>query len=172
MCVKRSDAVGTGDEPIVKSLLKRIKSGFTGGKTQNNYCYFALIFWKYISLRRGFCPRVTLIVQSSEICDSRTRMNSDLLFTASPQFFRLKQNSFFFFSIFCLPCPCLSKKSKQIYLLFWHLTEYWEFHYLDTTLGIKQLAEILGVTTTYFCSNVLKVWSWMLKLLDQDLCLG
>lgn len=44
MCVKRSDAVGTGDEPIVKSLLKRIKSGFTGGKTQNNYCYFALIF--------------------------------------------------------------------------------------------------------------------------------
>lgn len=42
MCVKRSDAVGTGDEPIVKSLLKRIKSGFTGGKNTKQLFLFCI----------------------------------------------------------------------------------------------------------------------------------
>lgn len=133
-----------------------------------------LIFWRQISLCRGFWSKSRPVVQSSEIGGSLKppEMILDPLFTASWQeFFGLFYwvlgfvLSFSFLSALSmlgeemqenLPTMVISYRILRIPLTW------------DMTLDIRQIANILGVATTYLHSNVLKVKSWI-KLLDKEL---
>lgn len=100
-------------------------------ETEIRLCVREFIFWRQISLFKGFWSKIRPVVQSSEIGGSwKTEMIS--LFIASWQrvFQTVLLESFFGFVVLslscplCLPCPCLKKKCKKIYLSCWNLTEY------------------------------------------------